>query len=112
MTSLLTRQLDAAQRDKLIEIARRRRIAYLALFGSYARGEAQPDSDVDLYARFGRPVSLFDVLDLRYEIEDALGVKVDLIVEEVVEPYPFVREGMARDLLVLYAEGEQVYAKT
>jgi predicted nucleotidyltransferase len=89
-------------RDKLTEIARRRNIAYLALFGSYARGQAEPGSDVDLYARFGRHVSLFEMLGIKHEMEDALGLPVDLIVEEVVIPYQFVREGMAKDMVVLY----------
>ncbi|RIK56576.1 MAG: hypothetical protein DCC57_03145 [Chloroflexi bacterium] len=96
-----TQQLDA---HPLIEIARRHQLAYLALFGSYARGQATSNSDVDLYARFGRPVALFEVLTLKYEMEDALGLAVDLIVEEAVVPYAFVRDGIERDQVILYEQ--------
>ncbi len=94
----------------LVEIAKRHRLVYLALFGSYARATATPQSDVDLYARFGRSVSLFEVLDVQHEIEDALGLDVDLIVEEAVTPYQFVREQMAKELVVLYEDQDRAYA--
>lgn len=94
----------------LIKIARHHQLAYLALFGSYARREAKPGSDVDLYARFGRPVSMFEVLAVKHEIEDALGLAVDLLVEEAVIPYQFVREGMAKDLLVIYEDEHKEHA--
>ena len=53
-------------------------IASLALFGSYARNEQTPLSDIDILVEFnGRMGSNF--IDLANEIENALGVKVDLI---------------------------------
>ena len=45
------------ERQKIVKIAQRHHIAYVAIFGSYARGDARPDSDVDLYVRFGRDTS-------------------------------------------------------
>jgi uncharacterized protein len=103
---------QALDKQALIRIAERRRIAYLALFGSYARGQAKPGSDVDLYARFGRPVGLFEVLAVKHEMEDALGLPVDLIVEEAVIPYTFVRQGMIRDMIVLHDHTTQEHAVT
>ena len=47
---------------KLIEIAKTQNITWLALFGSTARGEATGKSDVDLAVRFGKPISLFDLI--------------------------------------------------
>lgn len=85
----------------LIDIAKQHNIVYLALFGSFARAEATADSDIDLYARFGRPVGLFEMLGIKHEMEDALGMQVDLVAEEVVEPYQFMRAGIAKDLIVL-----------
>lgn len=53
-------------------------IASIALFGSYARNEQTPLSDVDILIEFnGRMGSNF--VDLANEIENALGIKVDLI---------------------------------
>lgn len=97
-------QMRVLDKQKLVTIAKQHGIAYLALFGSYARNEARPDSDVDLYVRFGRRVGLFEMLGIKYEMEAALGLPIDLITEEIVNPYQFVCEGIARDLIVLYQE--------
>lgn len=95
-------QTHEDDRQKLVAIARKHHIAYVAIFGSFARGDARSDSDVDLYVRFGRNAGLFEMLGIKHEMEDALGRPVDLIAEELVETYSFVREGMAQDLTVLY----------
>jgi predicted nucleotidyltransferase len=79
-------------------------MTYLALFGSYARNQAKQGSDVDLYARFGRKVGLFEVLAVKHAMEDATGLKTDLIVEEAVLLHQFAREGMMNDLMVLYED--------
>ena len=50
----------------------------LALFGSVARDEARPDSDVDLLVEFDRPVGLFAFIGLQQFLETLLGSKVDL----------------------------------
>ena len=49
-------------------------------------------------------MGLLEVLAVKHEMEDALGLPVDLIVEEAVIPYSFVREGMEKDLVVLYGD--------
>jgi uncharacterized protein len=52
----------------------------IAIFGSVARNEARPDSDVDLLVDFdGSPVSLFDFVELREYLQDILGRPVDLV---------------------------------
>ena len=50
----------------------------LALFGSVARGEARPDSDVDLLVEFDRPVGLFGLVALQLRLEELLGYPVDI----------------------------------
>lgn len=50
----------------------------LALFGSVARGEARPDSDVDLLVEFDRPVGLFGLVALQLRLEELLGCSVDI----------------------------------
>jgi predicted nucleotidyltransferase len=50
----------------------------LALFGSVARGEARPDSDVDLLVEFDRPVGLFGLVALQQRLEQLLGCPVDI----------------------------------
>ncbi len=48
------------------------------MFGSYARGEQTPESDLDLFIKCGTGVSLFDVIDLKTELENEAGIAVDL----------------------------------
>lgn len=54
-------------------------VGSIALFGSVARGEARPGSDVDLLVDFNQPVSLFELVDLKDYLEQLLGCSVDLV---------------------------------
>ena len=66
----------AAHRDELHE---QFGVKSLALFGSVARDEAGPESDVDLLVEFDRrPVGLFEFIDVKMALERLLGVPVDL----------------------------------
>lgn len=67
-------------------ILRRHRTITASVFGSMARGDAGPDSDVDLLVEFERGVTLFDLADLKLELEEALGRKVDLTSPGVLKP--------------------------
>ena len=49
------------------------------VFGSVARGENRPDSDIDILVEIPRPYGLFEFLEIRNRLEDALGKKVDLV---------------------------------
>ncbi len=53
-------------------------IAWLAIFGSVARDEARPESDVDLIVEFEHPVGLLQFIELQQHLERILGCKVDL----------------------------------
>lgn len=53
-------------------------IKSLYLFGSTARDEARPDSDVDLLVEFNRPLGLFEFIELQQKLESILRCKVDL----------------------------------
>lgn len=63
-------------------------IVRLSLFGSTARGDSGPDSDVDLLAAFDatRRISLLDVVHIQNEIADLLGCAVDLTEEGTLKP--------------------------
>ena len=63
-------------------------IVRLSLFGSTARGDAAPHSDVDLLAAFdeGRHLSLLDVIHIENQIADLLGCPVDLAEEGFLKP--------------------------
>jgi predicted nucleotidyltransferase len=72
------------QRDELSE---RYHVKSLSLFGSVARDEASPDSDVDILVEFNQPVGLFHFIDLQHRLEDMLGCKVDLGTPGSLKPY-------------------------
>jgi len=91
--------------DQLVDIARDRGVTYLALFGSTARDEARADSDVDLAVRFGRRVTLFDLVDLQLHFQKILARSVDLIPLDDI--YSFMRDSLNRDQIVLYDVPEE-----
>ena len=69
----------------------------LTLFGSVARNEAGPDSDVDLLVALGPDGDLFDLINLSFALEELLGVKVDLTTPKALKP--LTRPSIARDLI-------------
>jgi len=58
----------------------------LSLFGSVARGEAGPGSDVDILVEFDRPVGYFGLFALQDHLEALLGCKVDLGTPNSLKP--------------------------
>jgi predicted nucleotidyltransferase len=60
--------------------------ATLSLYGSVVRGEARPDSDVDLLVAFSEPVGLFKFFRLKEMLEKILGRPVDLCTPDSLHP--------------------------
>lgn len=60
-------------------IAIRYGVKRIYLFGSYAKGKANEKSDVDLIIEKGKPMSLLRLAGMRQNIQEALGLPVDLI---------------------------------
>jgi uncharacterized protein len=58
----------------------------LHVFGSVARGDSAPDSDVDLLVDFDRPIGLFHFFRVQQQLERILGSRVDLVMREAVKP--------------------------
>ncbi len=61
-------------------------IRSLDIFGSVARGEATPDSDVDLLVEFDRTIGLFHFFRVQWRLEQILGCDVDLVMRDAVKP--------------------------
>ena len=89
---------------KLAALCRRYGVRKLSLFGSAARGELTPESDVDLMVEFkpGSTVSLWDMPKMQAQFSALFGHRrVDLVPREVMKN-PFRRKTILRDLKVLY----------
>ena len=95
--------LASAEKEKIVKICERNDIEFCALFGSFARGEANEESDIDLLVRFAKPIgwAFYGIAD---ELEKALGRKVDLATENMLGKR--IRESVLRDLKVIYEEAE------
>lgn len=75
------------RRDKIVRIARLHGALSIRVFGSRARGEAAPDSDLDLLVELEEGRSLLDIVAMKQDLEDLLGCKVDVVTEASVSPY-------------------------
>jgi hypothetical protein len=82
-----------SHRNRLDEFA----VKALFLFGSVARGEATPESDVDLLVEFDRPVGLFTLLKLQSYLEELLGCSVDLGTPNSLRPH--LRETVLKEAI-------------
>ena len=72
------------------------------LFGSYARGEETPESDVDILVEFDHrsPIGLFAYARMWRELQDRLGLDVDLVEEGTLRP--FAIDSANRDKKLVY----------
>jgi uncharacterized protein len=86
-------------RQDLIAAAAAHGIQNLRVFGSVARGEDRPDSDLDLVADLPPGLSLFGLGRAEADLEAILGTRVDLI--PAADLKPGVRERVTRDLIQL-----------
>ena len=93
--AMLARLLDAARprpsvllgrfREQVLEIAARNHAGSVRVFGSIARGEDGPESDVDLLVTFAPEASLLDQAGLVAELEDLLGAHVDVVSDRALK---------------------------
>ena len=77
--SVPLRRLVESRRDQVMAIASRHHASRVRLFGSAARGDDRPDSDIDLLVDFDEDSSLFDLMRMSRELEAMLGRPVDVV---------------------------------
>lgn len=73
-------ELLQSKRAEILQIAARYSASNLRVFGSVARGEAGPDSDIDLLVDMEQGRSLSDLIGLEDNLEELLGREMDLMV--------------------------------
>ncbi len=74
-------------------------VASLKLFGSAARDTAEAHSDLDFLVRFNGTPSYDRYMDLKFHLEEVLGVSVDLVTEDALRPE--MRQSVERDALLV-----------
>jgi hypothetical protein len=97
------RELIAKQRDAILALAAKHGATDLRLFGSVARGEDTPESDVDILARFPNATgwqALAGPLEFEEELSILLGCKAHVL-REHGHMRARVRESIAQDLVML-----------
>jgi predicted nucleotidyltransferase len=67
----------------------------LQFFGSVVRGEARPESDIDILVEFSRPVGLLAFVRLKQRLSDLLGRPIDLVTPEALKSP--LREGILNE---------------
>ncbi len=86
----------------LAEICKANDIVFLGVFGSYARGEETPESDVDLLVRFAKGKSLLQLVRIERELSERIGRRVDLMTEPSLSTY--LRKSILEEVQTLYAQ--------
>ena len=75
------RQLLQSKRSQILQIAARHGARKVRVFGSVARGDARPDSDIDFLVDMERGRSLLDLIELGQDLEELLKHKVDVLTD-------------------------------
>ena len=73
-----------AKRDEIYAVAKRHKAEKLWVFGSCARGEERPDSDVDLLVKFGGSIGLIEYARFENELSCLLGRRVEFTVNSAL----------------------------
>lgn len=77
------------------------RPARIGVFGSFARGENNKDSDLDILIKFNDSISLLKLVQIEQELSDLLGIPIDLVTENSLKN-PRLKKSIERDLITIY----------
>ncbi len=80
-SSMEIEKLLKSQKEQILAIARKNGAYDVRVFGSVARGEARPDSDIDFLVKLEAGRSLLDLARLLRELQTLLGLPVDVVTE-------------------------------
>ena len=85
---------------KIIPILKKYGVSRASLFGSVVRGDTHKNSDVDILVEVPKDKSLFDMMDIQFELEDVLKKKVDLVEYKAIKPA--LKENILSSQLLIY----------
>lgn len=91
-------------KEKLGEICRKYDVNFLGVFGSVARGDDRPTSDVDVLVRFDpdSKTSLMGMVRMEAELEQLMGRKIDLVTKDFLSKY--FREDVLKETQPVYGQ--------
>ena len=92
--------MEHLEYNKLIKVCRSHGARKVSLFGSFVRGEADPDSDIDLIVVFANPTGFLALVRLERELSEVMGRKVDLLTEQAISPH--LRDKILSEQQVIY----------
>ena len=90
-----------AKREAIYEIARRHKAEKLWVFGSCARREERPDSDVDFLVKYEPKYTLLDAVELQDDFKEFLGREVDVVSAQALERSPCFAYNARKDMVEL-----------
>jgi hypothetical protein len=88
-------------RDKICPICEKYKVEKVWLFGSYARGEAREDSDVDFHVKTTEEMRFLELGGLYADLEEALGKEIDMITR-IPEEYKIFKKYVEREEILIY----------
>ncbi len=96
-------QKFSVPQDQIEAICRRHRIKRLALFGSYARGDFRPESDIDILVEFENDAAIgfLELARIQRELAELFGRPVDLVPMSGLKP--MIRDAVFSEMVDFYA---------
>ncbi len=91
--------ISSKQQNLILNIVSKCNPRMIGIFGSYARGENDQNSDLDILIDFEQPLDLLEIIGLEQELTEKLGIKVDLITLRSLNPQ--LKEYVEKDLIPL-----------
>ena len=84
---MTTTTLLRSRRNRILQLAAQHGARNVRVFGSVARGDARPESDIDFLVDMEGGRSLLDLIELGQDLEELLQHKVDVLTDEGLSPY-------------------------
>jgi uncharacterized protein len=96
---MLAAEAIKSRRNDILRVARTHGAQSVRIFGSVAKGNARPDSDLDLLVQLAPGYSLLDIVAIKQDLEELLNCQVDVVTEAALSPY--IREQVLREATAL-----------
>ena len=92
--------MDTVTVNKLVSLLKPHGVRKIGIFGSFARGDFNEKSDIDVLIDFSERKSLLEIVHIENEVSENLCRKVELLTEKAISPY--LRERILNEVKVVY----------